>query len=304
VRYWVGVTDKDWFLQLQSLQPDEVNFWQPTATAPVRFPQPGTPFLFKLHYPENFVVGGGFFVRFSALPARIAWDTFDAKNGTPDYSTLRRRIEHYRGQRVVGDPVIGCNVLCEPFFFPRDQWIPTPHDWAPNIVKGKSYDTGARAGQDLWLDVRARLESRYTLAANEAQAERYGQEFLTRARLGQGSFRVLVTDAYNRRCAVTAERTLPVLEAAHIRPYGQEGPHQVANGILLRADLHKLFDDGYITVDERYRLRVSPGIKREFENGREYYRFDGEPLINLPAQDLEKPSREYLQWHQDVVFVR
>ena len=81
-------------------------------------------------------------------------------------------------------------------------------------------------------------------------AARYGAEYLTRARIGQGAFRVLVTDAYQRRCAISGERTLPVLQASHIRPYSDEGPHHVANGILLRSDLHTLFDRGYITVDE------------------------------------------------------
>jgi putative restriction endonuclease len=71
MRFWVGVTDKSWFLQLQAQKPDEVNFWQPTPKAPAGFLQPGIPFLFKLHYPDNYIVGGGFFVRFSPLPARL-----------------------------------------------------------------------------------------------------------------------------------------------------------------------------------------------------------------------------------------
>ncbi|HEY8423583.1 MAG TPA: HNH endonuclease signature motif containing protein, partial [Clostridia bacterium] len=65
---------------------------------------------------------------------------------------------------------------------------------------------------------------------------------------GQGAFRVLVTDAYNRQCAVSGEKILPALEATHIKPYSKEGPNDVKNGILLRADIHKLFDAGYITI--------------------------------------------------------
>src|SRR5215211_3132406 len=76
---------------------------------------------------------------------------------------------------------------------------------------------------------------------------RYGSEFLTRTRLGQGAFRVLVTEAYTRRCAVTGERTLPALEAAHIQPFSKLGPHLTTNGLLLRSDLHKLFDLGYLS---------------------------------------------------------
>jgi len=264
--------------------------------------QPGVPFLFKLHAPDNFIVGGGFFVRFSVLPARLAWEAFGTNNGVTSYDALRRRIEYFRrGSR--GDPEIGCNLLCQPFFFDESEFIPAPRSWALNTVRGKTYDTSEREGQDLWFEVRARLGQEVEKVASEAEAERYGAPFLTRARLGQGSFRVLVTDAYQRRCAVSGERTLPVLEAAHIRPYADRGPHQVANGLLLRADLHKLFDDGYITVTEDHHVLVSPSIRERFENGREYYRFDKQPLAIMPPEPVNQPSREFLRWHNEERFV-
>ena len=53
------------------------------------------------------------------------------------------------------------------------------------------------------------------------------------SRLGQGAFRVVVTEAYHRRCAISGEKTLPVLEAAHIKPYTQEGPHEISNGLRI-----------------------------------------------------------------------
>jgi putative restriction endonuclease len=123
-----------------------------------------------------------------------------------------------------------------------------------------------------------------------------------RGRLGQGAFRVLVTDAYNRRCAVTGERTLPVLEAAHIRPYAHKGPHRGSNGILLRSDLHKLFDLGYLTVTPRLHLEVSPRLKAEWENGREYYAYHGKSLGFLPESMQSRPSREFLMWHNEYRF--
>lgn len=57
---------------------------------------------------------------------------------------------------------------------------------------------------------------------------RFGAPHLIRPRLGQGAFRVLVTDVYGRKCAVTGERTLPALEAAHIRPYAEGGRTKLA----------------------------------------------------------------------------
>ena len=64
---------------------------------------------------------------------------------------------------------------------------------------------------------------------------------------------------------------MPVLEAAHIKPYNLVGRHEISNGLLLRSDLHTLFDLGYMTVTpDDLRVRVSRRIHDEFENGREY----------------------------------
>lgn len=300
MRFWVGVTDKAWFEHLRAQAPDEVNFWQPSARPLATFLEPGVPFLFKLHAPHNYIVGGGFFVRFSALPARLAWEAFGEKNGVIDYTSLRKRVDQYRSGPVRGgDPEIGCNVLNSPFFFDEADWIPAPESWAPNIVRGRSFDTAEAEGLKLWNAVQSQLETARPVALAAAEGARYGADYLTRARLGQGAFRVLVTDAYHRRCAITGERTLPVLEAAHIKPYAETGPHLISNGLLLRSDLHILFDDGYVTVTEDLKVEVSKRIKEEFENGREYYQHRGQPLVMVPGGPDERPAAEFLRWHNE-----
>ena len=302
MRFWVGVTDKAWYEYLSTRKPDEVNFWQPSARRLAEFLEPGVPFLFKLHAPDNFIVGGGFFVRFSALPARLAWEAFRENNGVTDYTALRRRIEQYRGA-TKGDPEIGCNVLNGPFFFDEKDWIPVPESWAPNIVRGRTFDTEQTEGLRLWNAVSERLRGIAASADTSEEPARYGAEYLTHARLGQGAFRVLVTEAYERRCAITGERTLPVLEAAHIKPYSETGPHLISNGLLLRSDLHILFDNGYVTVTEELRVEVSKRIKEEFENGREYYQHRGRSLLSVPGSSYERPSAEFLRWHNEHVFL-
>ncbi|MFC1493408.1 HNH endonuclease, partial [candidate division KSB1 bacterium] len=127
--------------------------------------------------------------------------------------------------------------------------------------------------------------------------------YLTRGRLGQGAFRVLVTSAYRRRCAVTGERTLPVLEAGHIKPHSKRGPNITSNGILLRADLHILFDRGYVTVTPEQKVEVSRKIKEEYENGRDYYMYHGNPLKILPNESYNLPQNHYLKWHNENVFL-
>jgi putative restriction endonuclease len=206
MKIWVGVADKNWYEHLTRLAPEEVNFWQPSGSRTSRVLQPGEPFLFKLHSPENFIVGGGFFVRYSALPASLAWEAFEPKNGVASLSDLIKRVRRYRVDDQTIDPVIGCNVLAEPFFLPRSEWIPVPPSWAANIVQGKTYDTDSDEGQNLWSAIQQfitlghRVQDSGFIASNEGD-RRFGAEYLARGRLGQGAFRVLVTDAYLRRCA-------------------------------------------------------------------------------------------------------
>jgi putative restriction endonuclease len=135
------------------------------------------------------------------------------------------------------------------------------------------------------------------------ESPRYGEEFLTRARLGQGAFRVLVTDAYARCCAITGERTLPALEAAHIQPFAKSGPNVTANGLLLRSDLHKLFDSGYLSITPSLSVEVSRKIKEEFENGRDYYALHGRKLVVVPAAPRDRPSSHFLEWHNSNIYL-
>lgn len=310
MKLYVGVTDDRWFEFLADAQPDEVNFWRPSGTQSFKVLQPGEPFLFKLHSPRNVIAGGAFFVRHTVLPLSLAWESFGFKNGTNDFIAFRTAIRKYREKKGEheNDPQIGCTILTAPFFFPQEQWIPIPDSFAMNIVAGKSYDTNQPDGAQLWNAVQQRLAALpagtldSTMMVGE-DAPRYGESFLTHARLGQGAFRVLVTDAYARRCAITGEKTLPVLQAAHIKPYAAAGPHAVSNGLLLRSDLHILFDRGYVTVTADLKVEVSKRIKEEFSNGREYYALHGKMLANVPVDASEKPDRGLVEWHNENVWL-
>jgi putative restriction endonuclease len=124
---------------------------------------------------------------------------------------------------------------------------------------------------------------------------------LIQPRLGQGVFRLAVTDAYGRACAVTNEHSLPALEAAHIKPYAEGGEHEVRNGLLLRSDLHRLFDRGYVTVTPERRLEVSPLLKEHFSNGKSYYPMHGGKVL-VPKKPERRPDVELLRWHNEHVF--
>ena len=301
MKLFVGVTNNDWFRFLSERKPDEVNFWRPRSQLDFKALQPGYLFLFKLHSPLDFIVGGGVFVRHTFLPLPLAWQAFGEKNGVPDFETFERRILDHREQAELTRQ-LGCTILVQPFFWPRALWVPAPTDWKKNIVTGKGYTIDSPAGAALWHEVRSRLSSDLMLghAAVAEDQPRFGEPTMVRPRLGQGAFRVEVTNAYNRRCAITGEKTLPALEAGHIRPYSKNGPHEIRNGILLRSDLHNLFDLGYLTVTLDYRIEVSRRIREEFENGRHYYAFHGQPLAVLPQQDSARPAPEFLEWHHGI----
>lgn len=308
---YVGVTDNNWYNYLANNQPDEVNFWQPGGHQIFKALEPNGMFLFKLHSPLDFIAGGGFFVRHSFLPVSLAWEAFEDKNGTADYFTFCQAIYKYRksNAKIEPDPVIGCIILTAPFFFKRSEWIPVPPDWKPNIVKGKSYANDSFISISLMRQVEERLKHNRikSFASNaqwsEPEGERYGAGQIAYPRLGQGAFRVVVTEVYHRQCAISGEKTLPVLQAAHIKPYSLEGPHQPKNGLLLRQDLHTLFDRGYITISEKLDIEVSKRIKEDYGNGKEYYAFHGKKLIEIPERPIDRPAAQFLQWHNENVYL-
>ncbi|MBI2088266.1 MAG: HNH endonuclease [Deltaproteobacteria bacterium] len=304
MKLWVGVTDNDWYRFLSRLlNVDEVNFWQPGGSSQFRGLRPGELFLFKLHSPENFIAGGGFFAHSSLLPVSLAWEAFGEKNGAATFEEMRSKIVQYRSARVAHEDFkIGCIILQHPFFLPQSDWIPVPSDFSLNIVQGKTYDLDSGTGKELWDAIQMRAQSRPTVQLQVGDGQvAWSNPALVRQRLGQGAFRILVTDTYQRRCAVTQEKALPALEAAHIRPVTQEGKHRVDNGLLLRSDIHKLFDAGYVTVTPDYKFRASRKLKDEFDNGEEYLRLQGSNIW-LPRDPDCRPSREFLEWHSDTVY--
>jgi len=310
-RGYIGLTDPDWYSFLSS-QPrvDEVNFWQPHGNRAFRALERGDLFFFKLRAPLRDIAGFGFFERFEALPAWLAWETFLEMNGAPDQGTMLERILRLRGDHDpaarAGQFLIGCIMISAPVFFPRGATVLPPNDWArTGIQQGKSYDLrsgeGARVLADCVAMTRhtARAWNVEELAADDAA--RYGNPIPVRPRLGQGLFSFAVRDAYGNACAVTQEHSRPVLEAAHIRPYASGGMHRVDNGLLLRSDLHRLYDLGYVTVTPDHVFRVGDRLREEFNNGRSYYALNNAPIA-VPAQAALQPSRAALEWHSSTVF--
>lgn len=308
MEYYLGVTDWRWYSYLSKNSPEDVNFWQPGGRSTFRALKSGGAFLFKLKSPYNAIGGIGFFAAQSQIPLSSAWDTFQWRNGFDTIEEFRNVIQRYRGNSE-RNPTIGCIALTNPVFFKREDWIPTPTNWSNSIVQGKTYSTSDEIGLKVWQQAETVL-NRYLMSAPNlidsfAVAEetpKYGNPILRKVRIGQGAFRLSIIDAYNKRCAITGEKTLPVLEAAHIKPFAESGPNQIVNGLLLRSDMHKLFDNGYITVTPDLKIEVSKRIREEFNNGREYYQYHGKNLSILPELAVDKPSALYLDYHNTTIF--
>jgi putative restriction endonuclease len=156
----------------------------------------------------------------------------------------------------------------------------------------------------MWEQVLHRLQAvPAETRGSEPPGPIYGDPTLVRQRLGQGAFRILVTDVYERRCAITRERALPTLQAAHVVPVSKGGHHRVDNGLLMRSDVHTLFDGGYLTVTPDLTFRVSSKLKDDFDDGETYREFDRK-RIWVPGNTDERPNREFLEWHNDMVFLK
>jgi hypothetical protein len=120
MKFWVGVTDNQWFTFLSETRPEEINFWQPNATPPFTNAPIGLPFLFKLKRPYNHIAGGGFFVAYSKMPLSLAWEVFGQKNGCRSLDDLRQLISPLVTTKF-RDGEIGCTVLANTFFFEESE---------------------------------------------------------------------------------------------------------------------------------------------------------------------------------------
>lgn len=310
INLYVANTDNNWFDFLAAEQGlTEVNFWWPGETA-FRVLQQGEILAFRLKSPRNKIGGFGVFSSYSLLPIQMAWETFGRANGVSSPEGLRNAIAQFRTNVTVGPSTnIGSTVLVQPVFFPSHLWFDVPESWSRNVVRGKHYSTDNNEGLQLWRKLvdtaeAATITKSPALISREQQQTRFivpdqarfGTPTLITPRLGQGAFRVAVTEAYGRQCAVTDGKVLPALDAAHIKPYSEGGEHLRSNGILLRKDIHSVFDAGYVTIKDDLTFSVSKKVKEVFNNGEEYLRLHGRP-VRPPKSKADWPDIDVLRWH-------
>lgn len=312
----VAVTDDAWFNHFRPEDRlatwDEVNFWRPLSTQEFSLVDVGGPVFFRRKAPRRAIAGFGFFAAATRMTVAMAWEVFGDRNGDPTFERFVGRLGRYRerfgaGKALIEDQQLSCLILRDAVFLPDRDWLPWTalEGWSEHIVSMKGYDLSLGVGQvltELLLNVGraapADLLGEFEATDGDARLLR---DQTRSVREGQGAFRVRLLDAYRGRCAVTGEHAAPVLDAAHIQPYLGPRSNHIQNGLVLRTDLHRLFDEGYVTVTPEYRFAVSPRLRDEFENGKTYYEMDGRQIL-VPATPHMQPSRPALEWHATRVF--
>lgn len=108
-------------------------------------------------------------------------------------------------------------------------------------------------------------------------------------RRGQPEFREKLLAAWERRCVVTGSRIVGLLEAAHITPHADGADYRTSNGLLLRADIHTLYDLGLLSIDQHMRVHLAEELQQS-----EYVQYRGRQIDRQPARSADAPSRDAL----------
>lgn len=126
-----------------------------------------------------------------------------------------------------------------------------------------------------------------------------------RQRVNQQYFRSTLLTNYQGACCITGLAVPSLLVASHIKPWAVCDPktERLAgrNGLLLNALHDRAFDQGYITIDTDYKVRVSRHIKKSQDPLNWLWAYNGAP-IQLPK--AQKPDMELLEYHNDVIFLK
>ena len=183
------------------------------------------------------------------------------------------------------------NILVNPQFVKKNE---TGNNMYSNSLKQYRYFYLDRADDDDSYEPIVQSLS----ASNLTQTEK---ESIIKARVGQGQYRMSLLGKYGKRCIVTGIDNVKVLVASHIKPWSVCENHEridSENGLLLSANLDKLFDCGLITFGNTGKLFISSFVGRENEK-----RLNISETIYV---DLKASAQliGYLSYHQDVLFVK
>ena len=276
----IAPTDPDWFgFHRQNQFNDKINFWTPTDWK-FKALQPGEMVVFEMKGPGPAMIGGyGTFLEYKFQPIDDAWQEFGRRNGCESKAALIGALSHHK----TFDPKqgIGCLALGNVIFFDNPVPVPNGIDFSRNTVKYSKYDVPFPFAQV------TPVSSDFVLV--QAARKKKKTQTVTQ-REGQAQFHTMVSIAYDHKCCISGEKTPELLQAAHIQDYISKESHHIQNGLLLRVDLHTLFDNGLLAIDSDYRIHISSLVQSP-----EYRKFDN-MVISLPNHSSLYPSKDALKY--------
>ncbi|GAA4688788.1 HNH endonuclease [Promicromonospora umidemergens] len=237
-------------------------------------------------------------------------DVLGPGNRVQTWYLPRLRREFHAGdvvwvrQSETGGLLVGAGVvLTEPWpgedggiYFEVDFWNPESRDLAavPFDLAVESVPQSARTAKD---SERAQVLARFPdgVTVDDDTRARLRRRQDVAGRQGLTVFREKLIDAYGGRCAITGDDVIDALHAAYIDPYTETGRELVVNGLLLRADVRDLFDQGRIWVDVDGKVRMHTSLR---SSG--YKQYSGKKL-RLPKDENKRPGTTRLARHRRVI---
>ena len=283
-------TDINWFQFLKKrLNFQVINFWTDTPWNPRKL-NFGDKFYFLLKSPIRKIGGYAEFYYYQNLTIKEAWQKFGRGNGVNSLYELGRKVSGTNEADF--STKIGCIVLQNPVFLAQEDYF-HPADYnlsfPEEISKHKYYPhlDNINFNSDY-------QQVGFSFAAFGGDENyQFNQGPQTK---GQSEFRQNLFNYYNSRGVITQENNSELLDAVHIHPHMTTNRQHPKNGILLRADFHKLFDEGLITITPDYKVLVSKKLDSD------YYQQYQQQKIYLPVDDIFYPEPKVLEFHNQYIF--
>lgn len=288
----IAPTDLDWFERIRTGPIGKVvNFWTPTPWE-VKGLHEKDRLYFMLKSPIRKIGGCGMFVRYLDATAQEAWQLYGVNNGVDSESELVAKISMFAKKRSKTfasspNPLIGCIELSDVITFDDGHYVVPEqygHPFPKQVVKLKYFHGGDAISAQL-DEIDTKPSTPFSLVSGDPSRK----PAMRKDRKGQSAFRRNTLRNYGHRCCITGDDVEELLEAAHIQPYINEHSNHSQNGLCLRVDLHRLFDDGLITITEERIIRVSPRLAKT-----SYYNLSGKN-IRLPLNEGDHPSVEAIK---------
>lgn len=286
----ISPTDNEWFTFLkESGYNSFINFWTPTPWN-IKKLHIGDRWYFLLKSPVRKIGGFGEFFEYKNLKAIDAWNEFGIRNGCLTKAEFIGKIQSYiekNSKKVspfsvtINEYKIGCITLNNCAFWDEENYKDLSSfniKFPSQIVKQKYFKQ-----EDSLADLSSDIE-----LFNLISEPREEYKSIANLRKGQNEFKRKIMKAYDNRCCISGETCPELLEAAHIQPYLSNNSNHIQNGLLLRIDLHRLFDNGLLHIDDDYIIHVSSQLV-----SLDYQRYHGKQIF-LPKKQSSHPSRDAL----------